>query len=146
MGNHSPFPLTCSTLGSSRTPETPCSSAGTGWIFFVNAAGGNVPEATLRDGVGFFELPEEALRQVMDLNFLGTVLPCQVFGAAMLEVLREPDGCIVNISSMAAYPDQRGRLLGRQGRRRQLHPLARRRARSPIRSGPQGQRHSARLL
>ena len=102
VGNHSPFPLTCSTLGSSRTPETPCSSAGTRWIFFVNAAGGNVPEATLRDGVGFFELPEEALRQVMDLNFLGTVLPCQVFGAAMLEGAEEPDGCIVNISSMAA--------------------------------------------
>ncbi|MDQ3942333.1 MAG: SDR family NAD(P)-dependent oxidoreductase, partial [Actinomycetota bacterium] len=47
----------------------------------VNAAGGNVPEATLSDGVGFFELPEKALRQVMDLNFLGTLLPCQVFGA-----------------------------------------------------------------
>ena len=114
----------------------------------VNAAGGNgVPEATLRDGVGFFELPEEALRQVMDLNFLGTVLPCQVFGAAMLEgaearwLHREHlfHGRFQN-------PDQRGRLLGRQGRRRQLHPLARRRARSPIRSGPQGQRHSARLL
>src|SRR5215208_7356789 len=65
----------------------------------VNAAGGNVPEATLSDEVGFFELPEKALRQVMDLNFLGTLLPCQVFGATMVE---EPDGCIVNISSMAA--------------------------------------------
>ena len=68
----------------------------------VNAAGGNVPEATLSDGVGFFELPETALRQVMDLNFLGTLLPCQVFGAAMVEGGGEPEGCIVNISSMAA--------------------------------------------
>src|SRR5215218_1265488 len=68
----------------------------------VNAAGGNVPEATLSDGVGFFELPEKALRQVMDLNFLGTLLPCQIFGAAMVESTEEPDGCIVNISSMAA--------------------------------------------
>src|SRR5215217_2174418 len=68
----------------------------------VNAAGGNVPEATLSDGVGFFELPEKALRQVMDLNFLGTLLPCQVFGAAMVEGAEETDECIVNISSMAA--------------------------------------------
>ena len=45
---------------------------------------------------------EKALRQVMDLNFLGTLLPCQVFGAAMIEDAEEPEGCIVNISSMAA--------------------------------------------
>ncbi len=68
----------------------------------VNAAGGNVPEATLSDKVGVFELPEKALRQVMDLNFLGTLLPCQIFGAAMVEDAEEPKGCIVNISSMAA--------------------------------------------
>jgi NAD(P)-dependent dehydrogenase (short-subunit alcohol dehydrogenase family) len=68
----------------------------------VNAAGGNVPEATLSDGVSVFQLPEKALRQVMDLNFLGTLLPCQVFGEAMVEGTEEPDGCIVNISSMAA--------------------------------------------
>src|SRR5919112_1642467 len=68
----------------------------------VNAAGGNVPAATLSDSVGVFDLPEEALRQVMDLNFLGTLLPCQVFGAAMVEGAEELDGSIVNISSMAA--------------------------------------------
>jgi NAD(P)-dependent dehydrogenase (short-subunit alcohol dehydrogenase family) len=68
----------------------------------VNAAGGNVPDATLSDGVSAFQLPEKALRQVMDLNFLGTVLPSQVFGAAMVEGAQEPEGCIVNISSMAA--------------------------------------------
>ena len=68
----------------------------------VNAAGGNVPEATLSDKVGVFELPEKALRQVMDLNFLGTLLPCQIFGSAMVEDAGEPEGSIVNISSMAA--------------------------------------------
>jgi NAD(P)-dependent dehydrogenase (short-subunit alcohol dehydrogenase family) len=68
----------------------------------VNAAGGNVPGATLNAQMGVFDLPEEALRQVMDLNFLGTLLPCQVFGAAMVEGAEEPEGCIVNISSMAA--------------------------------------------
>jgi NAD(P)-dependent dehydrogenase (short-subunit alcohol dehydrogenase family) len=68
----------------------------------VNAAGGNVPGATLSDGVSVFQLPEKALRQVMDLNFLGTLLPSQVFGAAMVEGAQKPEGCIVNISSMAA--------------------------------------------
>lgn len=68
----------------------------------VNAAGGNVPRATLGNDVGVFDLPETALRQVMDLNFLGTLLPCQVFGAAMVDGREEPEGCIVNISSMAA--------------------------------------------
>jgi NAD(P)-dependent dehydrogenase (short-subunit alcohol dehydrogenase family) len=68
----------------------------------VNASGGNVAEATLSDGVSVFELAEKALRQVMDLNFLGTLLPCQVFGAAMVEGSEEPEGCIVSISSMAA--------------------------------------------
>jgi NAD(P)-dependent dehydrogenase (short-subunit alcohol dehydrogenase family) len=38
----------------------------------------------------------------MDLNFLGTLLPSQVFGAAMVEGAQKPEGCIVNISSMAA--------------------------------------------
>jgi NAD(P)-dependent dehydrogenase (short-subunit alcohol dehydrogenase family) len=68
----------------------------------VNAAGGNVPEATLAGDAGVFDLPENALRQVIDLNFLGTLLPCQVFGAAMIEGDTEPEGCIVNVSSMAA--------------------------------------------
>ena len=68
----------------------------------VNAAGGNVPEATLAGDAGVFDLPENALRQVIDLNFLGTLLPCQVFRAAMIEGDTEPEGCIVNVSSMAA--------------------------------------------
>lgn len=75
-----------------------------GMDILVNAAGGNVPGATLNDEVGIFELPEKALRQVMELNFLGTLLPCQVFGAAMAGARRDGDarGCIVNVSSMAA--------------------------------------------
>jgi NAD(P)-dependent dehydrogenase (short-subunit alcohol dehydrogenase family) len=59
----------------------------------VNAAGGNVAAAT----GSFFELSTEALDEVMRLNFLGTVLPCQVFGATMGE-----GAAIVNVSSMAA--------------------------------------------
>jgi NAD(P)-dependent dehydrogenase (short-subunit alcohol dehydrogenase family) len=45
-------------------------------------------------------MPEEAFRQVLDLNLVGTLLPSQVFGEAMAQ--REQRGCIVNISSMAA--------------------------------------------
>jgi NAD(P)-dependent dehydrogenase (short-subunit alcohol dehydrogenase family) len=66
----------------------------------VNAAGGNIPESTLTEETGIFELPEDALREVVDLNLLGTLLPCQVFGAAMVD--GKAEGCIVNISSMAA--------------------------------------------
>jgi NAD(P)-dependent dehydrogenase (short-subunit alcohol dehydrogenase family) len=63
----------------------------------VNAAGGNVPGATLDPGASFFDLPEEAFRDVVELNLLGTLLPTQVFAAAM-----EGEGAIVNVSSMAA--------------------------------------------
>jgi NAD(P)-dependent dehydrogenase (short-subunit alcohol dehydrogenase family) len=65
----------------------------------VNCAGGNVKEATLQGDASPFALPIEAYRQVLDLNLVGTLLPIQVFGAAM----RESAGCsIVNVSSMAA--------------------------------------------
>jgi NAD(P)-dependent dehydrogenase (short-subunit alcohol dehydrogenase family) len=112
----------------------------------VNAAGGNIPGATLSDGVGFFELPEKSLRQVMDLNFLGTLLPCRVFGAAMVEGVEEPEDCIVNFSSMAASKTLTNVVDGGLGSRRQFHPLARRRTRAQLRPGAQGQRHSPRLL
>lgn len=76
----------------------------------LNGAGGNVPEATLDDAKDVFSLPEEAFREVFDLNLMGTLLPSQVFGEAMVrpEAGRSPSerdgprGCIVNISSMAA--------------------------------------------
>jgi NAD(P)-dependent dehydrogenase (short-subunit alcohol dehydrogenase family) len=63
----------------------------------VNAAGGNVPGATLDPGERVFDLSDEAFREVVDLNLVGTLLPTQVFGAAM-----EDGGSIVNVSSMAA--------------------------------------------
>lgn len=65
----------------------------------VNCAGGNVGAATLADDASPFELPVDAFRAVLDFNLIGTVLPTQVFGAAM----RSGAGCsIVNVSSMAA--------------------------------------------
>jgi NAD(P)-dependent dehydrogenase (short-subunit alcohol dehydrogenase family) len=65
----------------------------------VNAAGGNQPGAVAAPGQPFFDLAPEALRSVMELNWMGTVLPCQAFGRAM--ATRE-SGTIINISSMAA--------------------------------------------
>src|SRR5690606_4184699 len=44
----------------------------------VNAAGGNQPGATLRPDQSVLELDETAMRQVMELNFFGTLLPTQV--------------------------------------------------------------------
>jgi NAD(P)-dependent dehydrogenase (short-subunit alcohol dehydrogenase family) len=66
----------------------------------INGAGGNNPQATTRPDLSFFDLPEEALRYVFDLNMLGTILPCQVFGRQMAE---QGEGVILNISSMSSY-------------------------------------------
>lgn len=70
----------------------------------VNAAGGNVPAATLGGERTLFNLPREAFTQVFELNMLGTLLPSQIFGAAMAQPRSnvQPQGCIVNISSMTA--------------------------------------------
>jgi NAD(P)-dependent dehydrogenase (short-subunit alcohol dehydrogenase family) len=69
----------------------------------VNVAGGNVPAATVGEDATFFGLPEEPLREVFDLNLLGTMLPSQVFGEPMTGgQSSEVEGSIVNISSMAA--------------------------------------------
>jgi NAD(P)-dependent dehydrogenase (short-subunit alcohol dehydrogenase family) len=65
----------------------------------VNAAGGNMPAATLEPGRSFFDLPVEGMEQVIALNLQGTLLPIQVFGEAMARAGR---GTIINISSMAA--------------------------------------------
>jgi len=65
----------------------------------VNGAGGNRPEATTSDKLSFFEVPQEALRQVFDLNLLGTILPSQVFGK---EMAKQGEGVILNISSVSS--------------------------------------------
>ncbi|HEY4688524.1 MAG TPA: SDR family oxidoreductase [Anaerolineae bacterium] len=66
----------------------------------INAAGGNKPTATTAPNQSFFDLPEDGLRAVLDLNLLGTILPCQVFGAHMAG---RGQGVILNVSSMNAF-------------------------------------------
>lgn len=70
----------------------------------VNVAGGNLPGATVGEGQSFFGISREAFSEVFDLNLLGTVMPIQVFGEAMVGNAEpgEAEGSIVNVSSMAA--------------------------------------------
>jgi NAD(P)-dependent dehydrogenase (short-subunit alcohol dehydrogenase family) len=65
--------------------------------FLINGAGGNKAQATTSDQLSFFDIPVEAVKWVFDLNFIGTFLPCQVFGKAMAQ---RKAGIILNISSM----------------------------------------------
>ena len=77
----------------------------------INGAGGNNARANTdkeyfelgdieANTKSFFDLDEEGFRFVMDLNFVGTLLPTQAFAQDM--VGRE--GCtILNVSSMNAY-------------------------------------------
>jgi len=66
----------------------------------INGAGGNKKEATCVPPATFFDLPEDALRMVFDLNCMGTIIPSQIFGKHIAE---RGEGCIINISSMNAF-------------------------------------------
>ncbi len=65
----------------------------------VNAAGGNMPGAVIAPDKDVFQLDFAALKEVMNLNLFGTMLPTQVFGQA---IAIQKKGSIVNISSMAS--------------------------------------------
>lgn len=65
----------------------------------INGAGGTRTEATTSEELSFFNLPEDAVRWVFDLNFMGTFLACQVFTPYMV---KQDSGGILNIGSMGA--------------------------------------------
>ena len=76
----------------------------------VNGAGGNDPKATTdkeyfqlgdidAETKSFFDLDQDSVSGVFDLNFIGTLLPTQIFARQMVE----RGGSIINISSMNAY-------------------------------------------
>lgn len=65
----------------------------------INAAGGNMPGATISPDQTIFDLDLTAMRQVVDLNLFGTILPTQVFARAMAE---QGSGSIINVASEAA--------------------------------------------
>ncbi|WDF56733.1 SDR family oxidoreductase [Mucilaginibacter sp. KACC 22063] len=64
----------------------------------VNAAGGNMPQGVLQPEEDVFKMNLDGMRQVLDLNLWGTLLPTQVFGEAIVKTADK--GSIVNISSM----------------------------------------------
>ena len=79
----------------------------------LNGAGGNHPKGNTSveyldpaelgkkvEGItSFYELDQEGIQYVFNLNFLGTLLPCQVFTKPMVA---KRSGVILNVSSMAA--------------------------------------------
>ncbi len=72
-----------------------------GWIdILINAAGGNNPKATANADMSFFDIPEDAMRFVVELNLMGSLIPSQIIGKHMVERER---GTILNISSMNSF-------------------------------------------
>ena len=66
----------------------------------INGAGGNKKDATTSPDLSFFDIPADAARWVFDLNFLGTLVPTQIFSRPMAE---RGEGNILNVSSMNAF-------------------------------------------
>lgn len=66
----------------------------------LNAAGGNMPGATIAPSGTFFDVKIEEFERVLNLNLTGTVIPTQVFLKPMVDAGK---GAIVNFSSMAAF-------------------------------------------
>ena len=66
----------------------------------LNAAGGNMPGATITPDQTFFDLQSEQFEKVLNLNLTGTVIPTQIFLKPMVE---QGKGSIINFSSMAAF-------------------------------------------
>ena len=65
----------------------------------LNGAGGNRPQATTSPELPFFDLPDEAVRQVFELNFMSALHACQAFGRPMAQ---RGQGIILNVASMTA--------------------------------------------
>jgi len=62
----------------------------------INAAGGNMPGATISPSQTIFDLDLDAMKTVVDLNLFGTVLPTMVFAS---EMAKQKYGVILNFSS-----------------------------------------------
>ena len=66
----------------------------------LNAAGGNMPGATIGPEANFFNLKAEEFQTVLNLNLTGTVIPTQVF---LKPMVKQGKGSVINFSSMAAF-------------------------------------------
>jgi NAD(P)-dependent dehydrogenase (short-subunit alcohol dehydrogenase family) len=66
----------------------------------VNGAGGNMPQGVIMPDKDVFEMNIEGLKNVLDLNLYGTIIPTKVIGAVM--ATQENGGSIINISSVSS--------------------------------------------
>lgn len=66
----------------------------------LNAAGGNMPGATIAPTGTIFDIQVEEFQKVLNVNLTGTVIPTQVF---LKPMVKAGHGSIVNFSSMAAF-------------------------------------------
>lgn len=65
----------------------------------INAAGGNMPGATIAPDKAIYDMLTEDLQKVLNLNIIGTMLPSQVFSEIFA---KQRQGIIINISSASA--------------------------------------------
>jgi NAD(P)-dependent dehydrogenase (short-subunit alcohol dehydrogenase family) len=65
----------------------------------INAAGGNMPGATIQPDQAVYDMKSDDLQKVIDLNIIGTMLPTQVFAELFA---KQKQGNIINISSASA--------------------------------------------
>ncbi|KQB40057.1 SDR family oxidoreductase [Flavobacterium aquidurense] len=65
----------------------------------INAAGGNMPGATVSPDQAVYDMKVDDLQKVVDLNIIGTMLPTQVFSELFA---KQKQGNIINISSASA--------------------------------------------
>ena len=66
----------------------------------LNAAGGNMPGATIAPDKTFFDLDAAQFSRVLELYLTGTVIPTQIF---LKPMVKQGKGAIINFSSMAAF-------------------------------------------
>lgn len=66
----------------------------------INAAGGNMPGATIPPDKTIFDIEIDALRKVVDLNLFGSIIPTLVFAKTMVE---NNYGNIINIASETSF-------------------------------------------
>ena len=66
----------------------------------VNGAGGNMPQGVIMPDKDVFDMNIEGLKNVLDLNLYGTIIPTKVIGAVMAK--QENGGSIINISSVSS--------------------------------------------
>lgn len=66
----------------------------------LNAAGGNMPGATIGPKQNVFDLNPDDFQSVLKLNLTGTVIPTQVF---LHPMAKQGKGSIINFSSMSAF-------------------------------------------